>query len=420
MFRFLHAADIHLDSPLRGLESYEDAPVEEIRNATRRAFDNLIDLAIEESVDFVLIVGDLFDGDWKDFNTGLFFVNRMGRLNKARIPVYIVTGNHDAAASQITTSMALPDNVTLFSAKKPSSTCIETLGVLIHGQSYPTRVVMENIASQYPQNDPNYFNIGLLHTALNGREGHEPYAPCSLDDLRSKGYDYWALGHIHTREKVSQDPWIVFPGNIQGRHIRETGSKGATIVTVEDGLVRKVTHRELDVVRWILCRINLSSCETTEAVHEQIRSAIEDAALEADGKTLALRLSLEGHCSVHAQIVEHRTQWAEEIRGWAASLGNTWIEKIKFRTQRKARLEDMLGTDTPLSGLLQSIQNLQLDAETLLELVPEFTALKNKLPPELLSNEDYILGNDPEKLEIIRLEAQDLLIEKLLQHGESE
>ncbi len=419
MFRFLHAADIHLDSPLRGLESYEDAPVEEIRNATRRAFDNLIELAIQEAVDFLLIVGDLFDGDWKDFNSGLFFIGHMGRLNKAGIPVYIVTGNHDAA-SQITNVMSLPENVTLFSAKKPSSVCLEKLGVLIHGQSYPSRALMENIASHYPQNDPNYFNIGLLHTALNGREGHEPYAPCSLDDLRSKGYDYWALGHIHKREEVSRDPWIVFPGNIQGRHIRETGVKGATMVTVEDGLVQEVTHRELDVVRWILCRIDLSSCETIEAVHEKVQSAIENAEMEAEGKTLALRLSLEGDCPVHAQIVEHRTQLTEEIRGWVAGLGNTWLEKVDFRTRRKARLEDMVGEDTPLSGLLQSIQNLQLDANTLLELVPELTALKNKLPPELLLNEDFILGSNPEKLELIRLEAQDLLIEKLIRHGESE
>ncbi len=172
MFRFLHAADIHLDSPLRGLEVHEDAPVESIRGATRRAFDNLINLAIEKKIDFIVISGDLYDGDWKDYNTGLFFAGRMGRLNKAGIKVFIVSGNHDAA-SQITRAMPLPDNVTLFSSRKPQSVKIEELDVTIHGQSYPSRTVTENLVSHYPQQTAHSFNIGLLHSSLTGREGHE-------------------------------------------------------------------------------------------------------------------------------------------------------------------------------------------------------------------------------------------------------
>ncbi len=135
MVKFIHTADIHLDSPLKGLEAREDAPIDEIRGATRRAFDNLVDLAIEEEVDFILIAGDLYDGDWKDYNTGLFFVSRMGRLAKAGIRVLIVSGNHDAA-SQITKAMPLPDNVTLFSSKKPQSLKIDDLKVVVHGQNY--------------------------------------------------------------------------------------------------------------------------------------------------------------------------------------------------------------------------------------------------------------------------------------------
>ena len=157
MVKFIHAADIHLDSPLKGLETHEDAPVEEIRGAARRAFDNLINLAIEEAVDFVLIAGDLYDGDWKDYNTGIFFVSRMGQLSKAGIRVFIVSGNHDAA-SQITKAMPLPDNVTVLSHKKPQSIILEDLNVVIHGQSYSSHAVHENLASQYPQNDANYFS----------------------------------------------------------------------------------------------------------------------------------------------------------------------------------------------------------------------------------------------------------------------
>ncbi len=229
--------------------------MEQIRLAARRAFDNLVQLAIDEQVAFVLLAGDLYDGDWKDYNTGIYFVNRMGRLREAGIPVIMVSGNHDAA-SQITRSLKLPDNVTLFPHRSVGTLHLDHLGVAIHGQSFSARSVMDDLVRNYPQGDPLLFNIGLLHTSLNGRPGHEPYAPCTLDALRSKGYQYWALGHIHQREEICRDPWVVFSGNIQGRHIRETGPKGCTLVSVDEGRVISVEERELDVLRWEVCRVD--------------------------------------------------------------------------------------------------------------------------------------------------------------------
>lgn len=415
MFKFIHAADIHLDSPLKGLEAHEDAPVEEIRGATRRAFDNLIDLAIEEEVDLVLIAGDLYDGDWKDYNTGLFFVSRMGRLAKAGIKVFIVSGNHDAA-SQITRAMPLPDNVSLFSSRKPHSVRLDDLGVVIHGQSYSTRTVMENLASQYPRRDSAYFNIGLLHTSLTGREGHENYAPCTVDELKSKGYDYWALGHVHRREVVCEDPWIIFPGNIQGRHIKETGTKGATLVTVENGRIVDVEERELDVLRWAIRETDLSECETTDSVYEAVRSGFEQELDLADGKTLAMRLILTGKCPLHAQLLDRTARWTEEFRGMAAGLGEIWLERVKFKTSRKVGLEEIIGEDTPIAGLIESIQKMELDGEGLIELVPELATLQAKLPAEIHGEEPFP-ETSPEKIAELRTEVQEMLISKLLQHG---
>ena len=263
MFSFLHAADIHLDSPLKGLEEYQDAPLEQIRIAARRAFDNLVDLAVEEKVAFVLLAGDLYDGDWKDYNTGIYFLSRMGRLQDAGIRVFMVSGNHDAA-SQITRSLRLPGNVTLFPYRHAGTHILDDYGVALYGQSFSDRSVTADLTGNYPQGNPAFFNIGLLHTSLNGRTGHEPYAPCTLDALRSKGYQYWALGHVHQREEVSSDPWVVFPGTIQGRHIRETGSKGCTLVRVQDERVVSVEHRELDVLRWVLCRVDAALSESVE------------------------------------------------------------------------------------------------------------------------------------------------------------
>ncbi len=416
MIKFIHTADIHLDSPLRGLEAHQGTPVEEIRGATRRAFENLIDLAVDEKVDFLLIAGDLYDGDWQDYNTGLFFVSRMGRLHQAGIKVILISGNHDAV-SRITRTMPLPDNVVHLSSRQPQSVVLENCGVIIHGQSYATKAVRENLASGYPQRDPDYFNIGLLHTSLNGREGHENYAPCKVDDLRSKGYGYWALGHVHKRETVATDPLIIFSGNIQGRHIKETGAKGATLVTVDDGLVVEVEERELDVLRWEVCTVDLAQCETTDSVYNSIRKTLENILRNAEGRTLVIRLILTGECPVHAELFERTEQWTEEFRGIAASLGDLWLEKVQYRTRRKIGLEEILGADTSIVGLIESIRKAEFDANNVLEMVPEIAVLKSKLPAEIYGNDEPFLEILPASDPSLKTEVQEMLISMLLKHG---
>ena len=195
---------------------------------TRDAFTNLIDAAIEEQVDFVVIAGDLYDGNWKDYNTGHFFVREMGRLNKALIPVYLLFGNHDAE-SEMTRRLTFPPNVHVFDAMRPVTHRIEALHVALHGRSFKDAATIENLAVDYPDPVPGWLNIGVLHTALEGYAAHARYAPCSLAELTAKGYDYWALGHVHEHAVLQQDPWVVFPGNLQGRHIRETGPRGAQV-----------------------------------------------------------------------------------------------------------------------------------------------------------------------------------------------
>lgn len=418
MFRFLHTADIHLDSPLKGLEAHDDAPVEEIRGATRRAFDNLIDLAIEEAVDFVLIAGDLYDGDWKDYNTGLYFAGRMGKLDKAGIQVFIVSGNHDAA-SNTTKAMPLPNNVTIFSHKRPESQKVDDLGVIIHGQGYASKAINGNLAAGYPISESGYFNIGLLHTSLTGRENHASYAPCCLEDLQSKGYDYWALGHVHKREIVSENPKVIFPGNIQGRHIKETGSKGATLVTVEDGSITEVETRDLDVLRWAVCEVDLSNCLTTESVHELVRTAFERQRDEADNRTVALRLILTGPCPVHAKLLDRTFLWTEEFRAIAESIGDVWLEKVTFKTTREVNLEELVGEDTPIAGLIKSIQHLELDNEDPALSISDLATLKSRLPAEIQTSDDPLWDTSPEKMKELCTEIQEMLISKLLQHGEN-
>lgn len=273
MFEFIHAADIHLDSPLRGLERYEGAPVDEIRLATRRALENLVQLALERKVAFVLVAGDLFDGDWKDYNTGLFFAKQMSRLREGNIPVFILKGNHDAA-NKMTRSLKMPDNVQIFSHSKPQTFRLEEHNVAIHGQSFSTSAVTKNLAEDYPKADAGSFNIGVLHTCATGRDGHENYAPCSMSDLLGKGYDYWALGHVHKREVLNTEPLIVFPGNIQGRHIKETGPKGCTVVSVDDKNRATETFEDLSVFRWEHCVVNIGGATTGDDVLAQLEETL--------------------------------------------------------------------------------------------------------------------------------------------------
>lgn len=248
MFKFLHAADIHLDSPLLRLDVYEGAPAADIRGATRRAFENLVQTALAETVDFVLLAGDVYDGNWKDYNTGLHFASRLARLREAGIPVLLAAGNHDAASS-ISRSLRLPDSVRVFPHDRPATVVLEPVNVAVHGQGFGTPAVRVDLSRGYPPPVPGCFNVGLLHTAVNGREGHEPYAPCTLAALREKGYDYWALGHVHQHEVLSEAPLVVFPGNTQGRHARETGPKECVLVTVDDADRTAVDFRPLDIVR---------------------------------------------------------------------------------------------------------------------------------------------------------------------------
>ena len=416
MWKFIHAADIHLDSSLHGLERYEGAPTEEIRSATRRAFDNLIELAIDEEVALVLLAGDLYDGDWRDYNTGLYFMERMGHLREAGIRVYMVAGNHDAA-SQITKHLRLPDNVKMFATRAPEQIILDDLNVVIHGQGFATRAVTEDISQAYPQADPHLFNIGLLHTCLDGKPGHEPYAPCTVDGLCSKGYQYWALGHIHKREEVNKDPWIIFPGNIQGRHIRETGPKGCTLVTVDNGEVAEVKHRDLDVMRWSLCELDVTDSETVDDIYDQVRERLQMTLDTAEGRPVAVRLVLQGTCSAHSRLHADREQWIQDYRALATGLGGAgiWLEKVSIKTRPPSvSVDQVLARDDALGGLLRAIRDMELDDNALAELANEVSALRQKLPAEILGGEDRYDPGDPDQLKDTLEDIKELLVNRLL------
>lgn len=376
-FKFLHAADIHLDSPLRGLSKYEGVPADLVRTATRGALDNLIDLAIDEAVAFLIIAGDLYDGTWEAFATGLYFCKAMGRLEREGIDVFIVYGNHDAE-SHLTRDLPLPPNVKVFSAKAPESVVHSQTGTVLHGQSYRTRDPGGDLAAGYPGAQAGKLNIGLLHTALTGDRGHDPYAPCTPEQLAAKGYDYWALGHVHGFEIVLSNPYIVFPGNLQGRHIRETGAKGAVLATVTDGHIQTVEHVGLDVVRWALAEVDLADADTETEFRERTRAALKAVQDDANGKPLMVRIRLSGRTSLHPGFLDKTRDLREKVRAIAGSLSDEiWVEKLVLATSDQS---DAQGVGDDFDQLLAS---LATDPEIGAALAQELTDFLSRLPADL-------------------------------------
>lgn len=418
MLKFLHAADLHLDSPMRGLERYDGAPVDQIRGATRRALENLVQLARDENARFVIIAGDLYDTDWKDYNTALFLSQQMSSLRQAGIQVLVVAGNHDAA-SQITRSLRMPDNVRILSTREPETVLLKDLGIAIHGQGFAERAVRDDLSANYPRAVKDLFNIGILHTAATGRPGHEHYAPCTIEGLLSKNYDYWALGHVHQREILHENPWIVFPGNTQGRHINESGPKGCTVVTVQDGRCTGVEHRNLDVVRWTLCDIDISGADSIEDLLDLARPRLEEESRNAGELLFAARIQFRGASGAHADMVRDPEKWISEIRAAATDLsgGTIWIEKVRFATRSRISLEERLAQNDPVADLLRLVQELQPGDEILKPLKDELTALRTRLPAELLQDSPLFDLDSPDATREILENAKQFLITTLLSGG---
>jgi DNA repair exonuclease SbcCD nuclease subunit len=329
-FTFVHAADIHLDSPLAGLSRKDEAFSELVRGATRRAFSNVVELAIEEGAAFVVIAGDLYDGTWKDQATGQFAIRELARLTRHGIRAVVLFGNHDAE-SRVSRHFTPPEGVYLLGNKRCETVRFDDLGVALHGRSYKEAATTENIAATYCPPERGLFNVALLHTALDGHEGHANYAPCSVGELQAAGHDYWALGHVHEPSIRSEHPHIVFPGNTQGRHVRETGPKGAMLVRVEDGSVRSVEHRACDEARWAQVTADVRGARDMAEAVTEIRRQLGLTTAEADGRPLAARVTVQADGGV-GRALRADPAWAEgEVRAAGTALSDElWIERVRL------------------------------------------------------------------------------------------
>jgi DNA repair protein SbcD/Mre11 len=407
-FKFLHAADLHLDSPLQGLAAKSADLAERIEDASRRALDQLVDTAISEECRFVVLAGDLFDGELRNIKTGLYLVSRMRRLAEAGIGVFIALGNHDAA-NGFMDRLKFADNVHVFSKRKAESIRLPNVGAVIHGRSFPQEDVRENLARDYPAAEPGLFNVGILHTACQGREAyHAPYAPCSLEELVNHGYQYWALGHIHAAAVLNERPHVAYPGNLQGRHVRETGPKGAFIVTVEDKEVAGLEHRPLDVCRWSVLEVDISDRADRADLVTGIRDHLRRAIGEAAGRAIAVRVKLAGESPLSEMLALDPQRLRDDVLAAAAAVSDDiWIERITLATKPSIAAETI---EAGVAGVI---------SQQILEYPPEALADNLELTLRELRDKVPAGARQDELLERLRAEAPQRALQTALSlvHG---
>lgn len=414
MFKFIHAADIHIDSPFLGLEAYEGAPIEQLRSATRKAFEQLVDLAIENEVAFVIIAGDLFDGRWQDMQTGLWTARQFRRLESANIRLYLIRGNHDAA-SKVRSAITWPENVFEFSVRKPQTFQIKPLRVALHGQGFAKQECLDDLASQYPEAVSGWFNIGVLHTSLTGDVPHDTYAPTSLSVLQTRHYNYWALGHIHQRSNppICDGPYVAYSGNTQGRHVNETGPKGCLLVTVDDE-IQDVEFLPTDILRWYRTEISLDENDDITELLAKARERLAECHGESGGRFSAVRLEIHGACKAHQRLVKRaeREETLAEIRNIVNELDEEiWIEKTRFETRPLADLNVLRQGQDLLGSLLRDIDHIRNGDESLATLAGELTGLESKASVELKAA--GIDLSDPDQLRAWLSDAESMLVSRL-------
>jgi DNA repair protein SbcD/Mre11 len=408
-FTFLHAADLHLGSPFVGLALRDEEVAQRFAKASRDAFSDLITRAIDASVAFVVIAGDIYDGDWKDTSIGLFFNREIARLERVGIGVFILKGNHDAE-SVITKTISLPDNVYQFPARTAATARIEELKVALHGRSFPERAVTENYVLDYPNPISGWFNVGVLHTSCDGRPGHAPYAPCTVPQLKSLGYQYWALGHVHEYEELAWDPWIVFPGNIQGRSIRECGPKGAVLVDVEDTEVVNVQRVIVDRARWATLTVDLAGVLDEAVALRTIEEQIRPVAAEAADRLLALRVTLQNADGLYRAIKGDQQRVSDEVQAAAHRCAeDAWLESVHFEISKSKDnavlpAEALAGLDLDSAlATLQSDPYLRAAAKSIIAEIVE------KIPRGVYA-EDAALGDS---LDVLLNDARSLVLGRM-------
>ncbi len=413
-FTFVHTADLHLDSPFQGLYDVNPKLQEVMIKATFDAYDNIVNLCIDKKADLLLIAGDIYDSSDRSLYAQIRFLKGLNRLFEADIPVYIVHGNHDPLESW-TTSLDWPENVTIFAADETFTAEFEKEGQVlarISGRSFQTAHIRDNLAKNFPEkhsDDP--FTIGLLHCTVGGGEGHDPYAPCRLEDLLEKNYDYWALGHIHKPMVLTHDPPVIYPGNPQGRHCAEAGERGCQLVEVDaDGEVEH-SFIPMDTIRWYVEELDISGIESQEMLIETLEMKMDELLEKADSRHVICRIILTGRSWLHFTDMDILEDILLHLRD-SCNLKGTfiWVERIIDMTRLPLDRRKLAGRQDLITDMISITDDLTTQSikQTCKDLFYKGKGKKFLDPPD-----------EEEIMSLIR-EAEELLLDHLISEEDYE
>ena len=364
-FSFVHAADLHLDSPFEGITAQSERVAGALRSATFEAYDALIRLCIDREVDFLLLAGDVYDGADRSLRAQMRFHDGLKRLRQHGIRAFVVHGNHDPLDGR-SASIRWDQVAHVYDGEAVGTEIVAVDGkpvAAVSGISYPTRDERRNLARMFQARHPELFQIALLHCNCGGKPGHEGYAPCSLEDLTGGGFDYWALGHVHTPSVEHERPYVVYPGNTQGRSIREPGERGCCLVTVHDGWVVDLERCPLDVVRWTSVPVSIQEKTSLDELIDDLSASLEQARQDADRRGVVCRVVLEGRGLLYSDLKVEKdfADLLDRLRNEGESQEPfVWVEKIENRCRptidlaQRREVRDLLGE---LLAISQGLRN---------------------------------------------------------------
>ncbi len=400
-FSFIHCADLHLDSPFEGIHAAAPEIAQVLREATFTAFDRVIDLAISEGVDFIIIAGDVHDGENRSLRAQLRFRDGLRQAAAAGITTFVALGNHDPLSGW-EAKLKLPGQVRRFGGERVECFVAERHGeplAQVYGISYPVKEVNTNLVPGFRRESGQPFAIGVLHCNVGGDPNHDNYAPCGLEDLVETRLDYWALGHIHARRILKeQAPCIVYPGNTQGRSWREMGPRGCYLVRVEAG--GRITPRFVatDVVRWVAQEVDIGNLDTWDDLLDGLARVREEARAGADGRAAVLQVRLTGRGELHRELarrIDPESDLAGPLReGEPERADFVWLESVQNRTRPPLDLAQRRGVQDFVGDFLNAaeyVRRRENPAAWLLEVLrqrPEHRVIAAQL--EHLSEADLL------------------------------
>ncbi|TJY41365.1 DNA repair exonuclease [Cohnella pontilimi] len=351
-FTFVHAADLHLDSPFKGLTKVPEAVRQRLRESTFEALRRLGNVVKQEGADFVVLAGDLYDAADRSLRAQLRLQRMLADWTAEGIGVFVVHGNHDPESGR-QAKLDWPAGVHVFGSAGSAAECVPAyrrsgeLAAHVYGISYPTAAVTDNLAMRYRKQEGAPFHLALLHANVDGDPAHDNYAPCRLAELAAAGFDYWALGHVHDRRVLHEYPHVVYPGNIQGRSVRETGEKGVYVVRVSEAGEVRLDFRGTSDVLWMEKGVSIEGAEREQQLKDRLLEAAEEARHSAGGRPVVIRLRLEGRGVLHDALLADSAaeQWLDELREWLGSPEErddwVWPESLSVRTAGAANLRGL-------------------------------------------------------------------------------